>query len=82
MGVQVSSLAPEVKEFSSYLKKLETDIATVEKVNYILAEQLIQTRQCAKGELVEVMGFPMLAKDNALHPYRPSVAFHVGTGLK
>ena len=41
MGVQISTLTAEVKELSSYLKKLEVDVAIVKNVNSKLVEQLV-----------------------------------------
>ena len=41
MGAQISALTAEVKELSSYLKKLEVDVAIVKNVNSKLVEQLV-----------------------------------------
>ena len=43
MGAQISILTAEVREWSSYLKKVETDVVTVKNVNSKLVEQLVQT---------------------------------------
>ena len=41
MGAQISTLTAEVKELSSYLKKVEVDVAIVKNVNSKLVEQLV-----------------------------------------
>ena len=73
MGAQISTLTAEVKELSSYLKKLEADVAIVKNVNSRLVEQLVQTeRECwennqySRRECLESIGIPMLVKDNVL----------------
>ena len=45
VGAQISTLTAEVKELSSYLKKLEANVAIAKNVNSILVEQLVQTEQ-------------------------------------
>ena len=45
IGAQIFTLTAEVKELSSYLKKLEADIGIVKNVNSRLVEQLVQTEQ-------------------------------------
>ena len=50
MGTQISTLTAEVKELSSYLIKLDADVAIVKNVNSRLVEQLVQTEwQCWKN---------------------------------
>ena len=73
MGAQISSLTAEVKELSSYLKKLEADVAIVKNVNSKLVEQLVQTeRQCqenaqySKRECLEIIGIPASVRDDVL----------------
>ena len=41
MRAQISTVTAEVKELSSYLKKLEVDVAIVKYVNSKLVEQLV-----------------------------------------
>ena len=41
MRAQISTVTAEVKELSSYLKKLEVDVAIVKNVNSKLVEQLV-----------------------------------------
>ena len=41
MGTQISTLTAAVKELSSYLKKLEADVAIVKNVNSRLVTQLV-----------------------------------------
>ena len=41
MGAQISTLTAEVKELSSYLKKLEENVAIAKNVNSKLVEQLV-----------------------------------------
>ena len=73
MGAQISTLTAEVKELSSYLKKLEADVAIVKNVNSKLVEQLVQTeRQCwenvqySRREYLELIGIPTSLKDDVL----------------
>ena len=73
MGAQISTLTAEVKELSSYLKKLEADVAIVKNVNSKLVEQLVQTeRQCwenvqySRREYLELTGIPTSLKDDVL----------------
>ena len=73
VGAQISTLTAEVKELSSYLKKLEADVAIVKNVNSKLVEQLVQTeRQCwenvqySRREYLELTGIPTSLKDDVL----------------
>ena len=73
MGAQISTLTAEVKELSSYLKKLETDVAIAKNVNSKQVEQLVQTeRQCwenaqySRRECLELIGIPTSVKDDVL----------------
>ena len=73
MGAQISTLTAEVKELSSYLKKLKADVVIVKNVNSRLVEQLVQTeRECwenaqySRCECLESIGIPTLVKDNVL----------------
>ena len=71
MGAQISTLTAEVKDLSSYLKKLEADVAIVKNVNSRLVEQLVQSeRQCwenaqdSRRECLELIGIPTSVKDD------------------
>ena len=71
MGAQISILTAEVREWSSYLKKVETDVVTVKNVNSKLVEQLVQTeRHCwekaqySRREYLELIEIPTSVKDN------------------
>ena len=71
MGAQISILTAEVREWSSYLKKVETDVVTVKSVNSKLVEQLVQTeRHCwekaqySRRECLELIEIPTSVKDN------------------
>ena len=71
MGAQISILTAEVREWSSYLKKVETDVVTVKNVNSKLVEQLVQTgRHCwekaqySRRECLELIEIPTSVKDN------------------
>ena len=73
MGAQISTLTAEVKELSSYLKKLKADVVIVKNVNSRLVEQLVQTeRECwenaqySRRDCLESIGIPTLVKDNVL----------------
>ena len=73
MGAQISTLTAEVKDLSSYLKKLEADVTIVKNINSRLVEQLVQTeRQCwenaqyPRRECLEVIGIPTSVKDDVL----------------
>ena len=73
MGAQISILTAEVKEWSTYLKKVETDVVTVKNVNSKLVEQLVQTeRHCwekaqySRRECLELIEIPTSVKDNVL----------------
>ena len=73
MGAQISILTAEVKEWSSYLKKVETDVVTVENVNSKLVGQLVQTeRHCwenaqySRRECLELIEIPTSVNDNVL----------------
>ena len=73
MEAQISILTAEVKEWSSYLKKVETDVVTVKNVNSKLVEQLVQTeRHCwenaqySRRECLELIEIPTSVKDNVL----------------
>ena len=50
----------------------------VKKVNHIRAEQLIQTYQCAKGERLEVVGFPMSIKYGSDYSRMDQIKFFKG----
>ena len=73
MRAQISTLTAEVKDLSSYLKKLEADVTIVKNINSRLVEQLVQTdRQCwenaqyPRRECLEVIGIPTSVKDDVL----------------
>ena len=73
MAAQISTRTAEVKDLSSYVNKLETDIAIVKNVNSRLVEQLVQTeQQCWENaqyyrrECLELMGIPTSVKDDVL----------------
>ena len=73
MGAQISTLAAEVRQLSSYLKKLEADVAIVKNVNSTLVEQLVQTErqrweyaQYSRRECLELIRIPTSVKDDAL----------------
>ena len=73
MGAQISILTAEVREWSSYLKKVETDVVTVKNVNSKLVEQLVQTeRHCwenaqySRRECLELIEIPTSVNDNVL----------------
>ena len=73
MEAQISILTAEVKEWSSYLKKVETDVVTVKNVNSKLVEQLVQTeRHCwenaqySRRECLELIEIPTSVNDNVL----------------
>ena len=73
MEVQISILTAEIKEWSSYLKKVETDVVTVKNVNSKLVEQLVQTeRHCwenaqySRRECLELIEIPTSVNDNVL----------------
>ena len=73
MGAQISTVTAEVKELSSYLKKLKVDVAIVKNVNSELVEQLVQNErlcwenaQCSRRERLELIGIPTSLKDDVL----------------
>ena len=72
MGAEISTLTAEVKELSSYLKKLDTDVAIVKNVNSRLVEPLVQTErqrrenaQYSRRECLELIILTSV-KDNVL----------------
>ena len=73
MGAQISTVTAEVKELSSYLKKLEVDVAIVKNVNSELVEQLVQNErlcwenaQYSRRSRLELIGIPTSLKDDVL----------------
>ena len=73
MGAQISTLTAEVKDLSSYLKKLEADVAIVKNVNSRLLEQLVRTKrqwwenaQYSRRKCLESIGIPTSVKDDVL----------------
>ena len=68
MAAHTSTLTAEIKELSSYLKKLEADVAIVESVNSSLVEQVVQMNGSAGKMLstLDAIGILTLVKDDVL----------------